>query len=95
MKEREIGIVLEKVGKNSIKGYLGFFKVTVKIDEDARICVDDQIIKYCFALRTGEKNLLTVAVGVCENYAKKIAQELKNMGYENIVLIYDGVEIPI
>ena len=95
MKQREIGIILEKVSKNSIKGYLAFLKFAVTIDENSTIHVDDQIIKYCFVLKTGEKNLLTVAVGVCESYAKKIAEELKKIGYENIVLIYDGIEIPI
>ena len=95
MNEREIGIILEKVTQNSIKGYLAFLKLGVSIDEDSRICVDDQIIKYCFSLKNGEKNLLTVAVGVCESYAKKIAEELKKIGYENIVLIFGEEEILI
>ena len=82
MKEKTIGIVLERMDLCRISGYLGKLETKVELDEFNRITAKSEISKVFFDYYP-TAGYYEIAIGSFEQ-GKEIGKELEKLGIENL-----------
>ena len=95
MRKRNIGIVLTKVEKDKrIFGYDTEIETFIGIAEDGWLKIGTEVMQIEFCLNT-ETGILEVKDGANFWEAESIGRKLKKIGYENVVLLFNGKEFKI
>lgn len=92
---KQLGILMDKVTTELLKGYLVATGVEVFLDDDSVIKAKEVICRTGFELTLEKKKVLTVDCGCNLSTAFEIGRTLMSIGYTDLVLVFNSKEYEV
>lgn len=85
---REMGIVLDKIEDGKIRGHYLKTKVSMELDKENRVVVNEEKLKTYFELNT-QDGIYEMLYGGSDLTAIEVGNQLKKIGFEKVILRFN------